>query len=167
MEENVTKLYPGWKEAAIKILERVERDGYGIMFSHEDLYVLMDIKVPEVATPEEFKKHAFEVMTNTLNLSKSLLEEHNLCLHNVRGQGYQVLHPDDQVTVAADKRFRRALHHIGQAVAVLTHVDVDSLSYDGQQEQVRRLGKAAFLFSGLSKKKKVGGGEEGPLALAE
>jgi hypothetical protein len=160
MQNGITKLYPGWKEATVKIVERVSREGYGIMFSHEDLYAMMDIKVPEMATPEVFKKHAFEVMASTLNLFKCLLEEHNLCLHNVRGQGYQVLHPDDQVTIAADKRFKRALHHIGQAVAVLTHVDVDALSFDGQQEQVRRLGKAAFLFSGLSKKKKVAENEK-------
>lgn len=168
MEENVTKLYPGWKEAADQIVKRVSAEGYGVMISHENLLAMMDMKTPEAGTAEDFKKYAFELLTNTVNLTKSLLEEHNLCLHNVRGQGYQVLHPDDQVTIAADKRIKKALHHVGQALMVLTHVDGEALSYDGQQEQVRRLGKVGFLFSALSKKKKVGnGGDEGQLALPE
>jgi hypothetical protein len=153
MENNVTKIWPGWKEAARKITERVEKDGYGILISQNDLLKMMDIKTPEYATPQEYKKYAFEVMNSLVNLTIILLEEHNLCLHNVRGQGYQILHPNDQVTIAADTKFRKVIHHLSQAVSILTHVDQDSLSYDGQQEQIRRLGKAAFLFSGLSKKK--------------
>jgi hypothetical protein len=159
MKENVTKLYPGWKEAVTKIVERVEKEGYGVMFSTEALFEMMDIKVPETATPEDWKKHSLEVMASTTNLIETLLKDHNLCLHNVRGQGYKILHPDDQVTIGADKRFKSVLHHLGKAMQVLTHVDPDKLSYEGQQQQMRRLGKAAFLVAGIKGKKRITGGE--------
>ena len=165
--DNTVKLFPGWREAADRIVDRVTEQGYGVIFSHDDLLKMMDIKQPEMATPEEFNKYSLEVMTSTVSLSLWLLHNHNLCLHNVRGQGYQILHPDDQVTIAADKKFKKVIHHLGQAVAILTHVDQQALSHDGQQAQMRGLGKAAFLISGFSKKKKFPGEVDKQAALPE
>lgn len=167
MMENAVKLFPGWREAADRIVERVTEQGYGVIFSHDDLLKMMDIKLPEMATPDEYKKYSLEVMTSTVNLTQWLLHNHNLCLHNVRGQGYQILHPDDQVTIAADKRFKMVAHHLGKAVEVLTRVDQEALSHDGQQAQLRGLGKAAFLISGFSKKRKFPGEGGSPAALPE
>ena len=167
MADNVTKLYPGWKEAVHKIVDRVSKEGYGVMLSFEDLFALMDIKTPATATCEEWQKYQFEVLDNIENLKRALLEDYNICLQNVRGQGYQVLHPDDQVTVAVDKALKKALARVRQAVIIATHVDQTALSFDGQQNQMRQLEKASFLHAAMSKKGQFAGGTKEPLALAE
>jgi hypothetical protein len=164
--QNVTKLFPGWKEAVSQIVDRVGREGYGVMLSFENLFTMMDIQTPATATFEEWQKHQFEVLDNIENLKRSLLEDHNICLQNVRGQGYQVLHPDDQVTIAANKLFKKAMTKVRQAVEVITHVDLAALSFDGQQQQMRQLEKASFLHAVMSKKK-IGVGGGAPLAIEE
>ena len=166
MQNGVTKLYPGWKEATTQIVARVRKEGYGLIFSFENLFSMMDIQTPAMATCEVWQKHQFEVLDHIENLKRVLLEDHNICLQNVRGQGYQVLHPDDQVTVAANRLFKKAMTKVRQAVEVITHVDMEALSFDGQQQQMRQLEKAAFLHSVMSKKK-IGGEEKEPLAISE
>jgi len=165
---DVIKLYPGWKEAAEQIAKKVKAEGYEIILTWEELYDLMDIKVPETATKEKWKEHEFEVLQNMENLKKLLLREYNLHLENVRGVGYQVLHPNDQVRIAPDKQLEKALAHVEKAREILTNVNQEALSFDGQQHQMRGLEKVGFYKAVMGKGKKIiGPSEGGPLSLPE
>jgi len=165
---DMVKLYPGWKEAGAHIVARTEAEGYGLVFSFEELFCLMDLKWPETASLEDWKRLSFEKLQYMENLKNLLLEEHNLCLHNIRGEGYRVLHPNDQVTVGIEKEYQKIGRLICKIVNKAVHVNQMELSFDGQQQQMRHLEKAAFLQAVMGKKKKLaGGGENGPPALPE
>ena len=167
MQNGVTKLYPGWKEAVDQIADRVNREGYGVMFSHEDLHKMMDIKIPETGTHEEYKKRDLEIMASIVNLTDTLLKEHNICLKNVRGQGYMVLTPDDQVSIGVEQEWRKIGRLVCKAVQKAVCVNQEALSFEGQQMQVRQMEKASFFRAAMSKKKRVVGGEKESLALTE
>lgn len=164
---DMVKLYPGWKEAAAHIVARTEAEGYGLSFSFKELFDLMDFKKMEIGSAEEWEKYSFEKLQNLENLKNLLLEEHNLCLHNIRGEGYQVLHPDDQITLAIDKDYRKIGKMVCKIIKKAIHVNQQELSFDGQQQQMRQMEKAAFLQAVMGKRKKVAGGGEGPPALPE
>jgi hypothetical protein len=163
----VLKLHPGWQEAARQIVVRTEAEGYGLVFSFEELFTLMDLKEPQTANLEEWRRHSFEKLQYVENLKSLLLQEHNLCLQNIRGVGYQVLHPDDQVTVAIDRDYRRIGRMLCKIVNKAIHVNQRELSFEGQQHQMRQLERAAFLKAVMGKGKKLAAGGEGPPALPE
>lgn len=165
--DGVTKLHPGWKEAVSQIVDRVRLEGYGVMFSHEDLHKMMDIKIPETGTHDEYKKRDLEIMSSIVNLTDTLLKEYNICLKNVRGQGYMVLTPDDQVSIGVEQEWRKIGRLVCKAVQKAVCVNQEALSFEGQQVQVRQIEKASFFRAAMSKKKKIGGEEGAPLAIAE
>jgi len=159
-DDKAIKLYPGWKEAADRILKRWENEGYGILISFQELHGYMDITEPRNGTSAQWKSYSFEVLQATENLKKYLLEEHLLHLENVRGQGYMVLHPNDQVTIAANKLFKKAMFKVNQTIKLLTHVDMSSLSEEGKQSQLLQLEKAAWLKASFRGKRKFPGPQD-------
>lgn len=153
---NTIKLYPGWKEAAMQIAKRVSEKGYELFLSFDELYELMDIKQPsQTQSINQWKMHSFEWLQHIENLKKILLEEYNICLFNVRGEGYRVLHPNEQIMEAVPKRMKKAMQTINKAVLELTHVNQELLSYDAQQNQFRNMERISFVKAALSKRRKI------------
>jgi len=152
-----TKKHPGWKNAAEIILERFDQEGYGILFSDKELDNMLDIQKPRFGSYDAFQKFQFERLMHTENLKEYLLAEYNLCLENVRGKGYMLMCPDDQVMKTSRRYMVLARRKINKMVSVLTHVDMESLSDAGQQEQIALMGRAAFVRSAMNKRKLLTG----------
>ena len=101
------KKHPGWKNAVEIILKRFDEEGYGILFSNQELFEMFDIKQPTYSSYEDFQKFCFERLDHMENLKIELLEAYNICMSNMRGNGYVLLHPDDQVTKEAKKKMEK------------------------------------------------------------
>jgi hypothetical protein len=149
----MTKAYPGWKNALEKILIRVKLEGYGVIFSHEELLALMDIQIPQVATLQELQKYQLETLSSVENLKDTLIEEYSLYLMNIRGVGYQILHPNDQVDKAPKKHLKKMRKELTRAMTSLTNVHAELLDYDRSQARVRGLARLAFIRAAINKKK--------------
>lgn len=155
-ENNLIKLYPPWKQAAQVIAARVEAEGYGLLFTFEELHQMMDLKPPSGKLGiGEWRSSQFEWLQHIENLKDTLLEEYNLGFMNKRGIGYLVLHPNDQVMVAVPKRMHKAMLTVNKAIKELTHVNQALLSYEAQQAQFRNMEKVAFVKAALSKKRNL------------
>lgn len=146
------RIYPPWKEAVEIIAGRVKREGYGIIFSHEELLNLFDLKTPELATPEVWRKLQFDVLQSLESLKDALLSEHSIYLLNIRGLGYQALPPGEQVEVVPRKYMKKIHNLIMKSIKSLVHV-ADEMLDEGQQEtRLRNLEKLAFLKGASGRK---------------
>ena len=148
-----TKKHPAWKNAVEKIVERFEAEGYGVIFSPDELLDWFDMKIPENGTFEAFNAFAFEKLSQMENTKTELLLEYNLALENIRGKGYMLVHPNDQVTKTAGKYMQMARRKLNQAVLRLMHVDAAQLDMDASQARLQGLARMAFIKSAMNKRK--------------
>jgi hypothetical protein len=156
----VVKPYPGWKNAEQKIVEIVEREGYGKTLVHSTLLDWFDIIEPEEMTKEAWKGYTFEILGSTQNLIDSLLINHNIFIYNIRGEGYQILHPDDQVGRGVDKSIKRVIGQLRKAMLVLKCVNDGLLSIEGQRKRLAKITTIAKINNSLKKKIKVDDSKE-------
>ena len=150
-----TKKHPAWKNAIEIILKRFDTKGYGIVFSDEEINEMLEIKKPEFGSYDSFQKFQLERMSQLESLKEVLLENSSLCLESLRGNGYILMHPDDQVQIVAKKFFKHARNKIKRATAVLINVNYELLSSDVKQKQLDMLGKTAFIKAAMNKRKLI------------
>jgi hypothetical protein len=159
------KSYPPYKNAVNVIVNDTEDSGYGKLFTHENLKLLMDMEEP--TTIPEYKKFEFEYMTAIENLKDELLVDYNIFLCSEKGKGYRVLEPEEQVTNGADRYFKRSYKEIAKAMKSLIHVQEELLSDQVKQDRQRKMQRAAFLQAAYRKKNISSGNErkeiEGPM----
>jgi len=148
-----TKKHPPWKNAIEIILGRFDEEGYGIMFSDEEINKMLEMKKPVYGAYDDFQRFQLERLNQLESLKIALLESVNLCLENSRGNGYVLMHPDDQVKIVGKKFLKHARNKVNRAASVLTNVDNESLSNEGRQRQLDMLGKAAFIRAAMNKRK--------------
>jgi len=149
---------PAWREAIDTIAQMVEERGRNLYFSHEEMDVMLDLpkltKMPKSIDEfeEYFKKRGIERLESMEQLKSSLLEEYNIQLKNVPGQGYRVTEADEQVIKGPDKHMRKAKREMLKANKLLVFVDNNSLSMEAREAQLRQLGRIAFLKRQFAKK---------------
>ena len=148
----IIRIYPPWKEAVQVIANRVRQEGYGIIFSHEELLNLFDLKMPETATPEVWRKLQFDLLQNLDNLKDALLSEHSIFLLNIRGLGYEILHPGDQIEVVPQKYMKKIHTLIMKSIKSLVCVAEGVLDEGQQQSRLRNLERMAFLKGASGRK---------------
>jgi len=144
------KRYPGWKNAEDEIIKLVALKGYDFIISMEKLHDFIELEEP--TTLEAYKKYQFEWLGSVENLKDSLLENHQICLMNLRGKGYMVCTPDDQVSKAYAKIMRKVGLGINKALATLVNVNQSLLSGEGSKIRLENLAKISFLKQTTNKK---------------
>ena len=147
------KKHPGWKNAVEVIVNRVESEGYGITITHSELLEYFDIERPKDQSFDEYQKFQLTLLKFTDQTKEELIEDHNLCLNSVRGEGYQVLHPNDQVSIMPGKLIKKARRHIALLQRVLTNVNSELLSIDKDKERLCHMQKAAFIKQAINRRK--------------
>ena len=143
---NKTKVHPGWKEAAIIISRRTYKEGHGLLFSHQELEIMMDIK-------KENPENQFEWMDHIFRLKHELLVHHNMHLWPSKGQGYTVLHPNDQVIKVPDSNFKKIRRCLSNTMKTLTHVTSAKLDTDQAAVREHNMNRAAFLHTQMNKRR--------------
>lgn len=149
-----TRLHPIWKEAAVKIAQRVQSEGYGFLIEMDELHSVLEVKTAKDHTPwVDAKRSQFDFLEKVEELKKICLHEHNICLDNERGRGYRVLTPDDQVTKGWERRYEKVRKHIRKAIDVLVNVDQKQLTASGSNDRDRNLNRTVFIMSAANKRK--------------
>lgn len=123
---------PEWLDAADWIANNAQ---YGDLLPHEWLCEKFKLNKPKYGTQEDFDRFSFEYLQNITSLSQYLLEEHSIALQNVRGRGYRVVPPEEQVDVAK-KQAKAEIHRaVRKYAAHLEHIRYDELSVEKQRER--------------------------------
>jgi hypothetical protein len=147
-------MHPVWKEAALDLSRRVESDGYGFLVSMDELYAMLDAKMPRAMSFwKDVKRHQFDFLEKVEELKRELLHEHNICFYNVRGKGYQALPPDEQVSKGWERQHEKVRKHLRKSLDILANVDTRQLSADGQKNRDRNINRTVFIMSAANKRK--------------
>lgn len=146
-------LLPPWRNAAAELF--AGRYSFGDIVPHEELQAALRLPKPSGrVTVEEYESWRLSLLAQTDALSAFLLEEKNICLRAVPGQGYMILEPKDQTEYAMGhglKRVRSELRKMGRR---LTFIDRSALSHEEARKNADALARLAFLQSMANKRKR-------------
>lgn len=149
-----TRMHPIWKEFAHVIAQRVSSDGYGFIIEMDELYGMLEAKRPFAHSLwKDVKKNAFDFLEKVESLKRECLHEHSICLYNVRGKGYQVLPPDDQVSKRWERQHEKVRKHLRKSLDILANVDASQLSDQGLKNRDRNIQRTVFIMSAANKRK--------------
>ena len=141
---------PMWGQVVTAVVERFEEESYGFIVDHAELKELMAI-LP-ARTIEEAKKEQLDYLTGMEKAKNVLLEDYNLCLFSVRGTGYQILHPSEQITKGADYYIKKSQIALSKSMSTLSNVDSDQLNPDEIGLRHNRINRIAFIKGAYRKR---------------
>jgi len=149
------KKHPAWKNAVEIITERFAFEGYGILFSEEDMNAMLDLQKPAMGTFAEFQKYQLQRLQSLTALKDALLEDHNLCLTCAGNYSYSLTHPDDQVNVVSQTIKKQVRGKINRMIKTLVHTDDRELSTESRNKKALELGKMAFVIAAMNKRRLI------------
>jgi len=142
---------PMWGQVVNRVRELFETESYGFTISHDELKELMDIR--PATTIEESKKEQLDYLTGMEKAKDALLEDYNLCLFSVRGEGYQVLYPSEQVKKGADHYIRKSQRALSKTMNTLANIDVDQLGHEEINLRHAKMNRIAFIKAAFRKRR--------------
>lgn len=142
--------HPGWKNAIDEILKRVESEGYGVFFSHEEIKGWLKIEPP--TTIQEAKRKEFEYLNALDHIRTELLEDNCMYLDNKMGEGYTILMPVDQVDKAVEKHMRKMQACLRKGQKTLMHVNSEMIDAETEIRRQYKLQKIAFIRQATRKR---------------
>lgn len=143
------KLFPAWKQAVQDFLAEFK---YGDIVSHDWLVARFGLPLPDDhMSAAAFQARQFEWLSSIEGFKTTLLNDHQVLLQSVRGEGYRWVPPAEQ-TKAATRDFERdATKAFRNAGTRLRHVRLGELSDDQRRENVDALAKLSHLRGSVRK----------------
>lgn len=139
-------LSPIWKQAVKDFLAANLPPGTVIPLNwfegHFQMEPLDDIAT---LTAVEFRQRQFTWLRNMEEFKRELLEEHQICLLSVHGEGYRVVPPGEQTAATTDRFEREVKKAYRQAAVRLKNVQIDRLTEAERRENVDAVAKLAHL----------------------
>lgn len=136
MSDQVTRLFPAWRQAIDDFLQEFH---YGDLISHEWLETRFGMpSLAEVGrmSADQFRERQFEWLGNVESFKSTLLKDHQVCLQSVRGKGYRWIPPHEQTGFASkefEKEAGRVFRTAGQR---LRNVRIAELTDQQRQENL-------------------------------
>ena len=148
-----THLLPAWRNAAAELF--AGQYSHGEIIPHDVLREALRLPEPSGRlTREEWESWRLALVAQVDALAAWLLEEKNLCLKNVQGQGYMILPPAEQTTFAVKqgrKKIRAELRKMGRRLSFIDHA---SLSQDERKANADALARLSFMEQQFRKAKR-------------
>lgn len=146
-------LLPAWRNAAAELFSG--QYAPGDMIPHEVLREALRLPEPTGRlTRDEWESWRLALVAQVDALAAWLLEEKNLCLKSVQGQGYLILPPSDQTEFAVKqgrKKIRQELRKMGRRLSFIDHA---SLSQDERKANADALARLSFMEQQFRKAKR-------------
>lgn len=143
-------LYPTWKQAARDFLEAAFPPGS--LITHAWLEEHFEMPAPaDPMTFKAFQTRQFEWLRNVDSLRTYLLEDHQIYLESIAGEGYRVVPPSEQTKVADGRFEREAARAFQRVTTALENVRVEQLTDAQRRENTDAVAKIAML-RGMARK---------------
>lgn len=151
-----TKQHPAFREAVARILDVFETKGYGAIILDEEFDQYMSLpKPPDMASYKQFRDYEMDKLQRYRAIS-ILLEDHNICLiRSTEIQGFEILPPKMQVSVAYEKRMERVRRELRKAAVTLANIDHTLLTMEEEQDRQNKMSRTAFLKTASSRRKMI------------
>lgn len=152
-------LLPPWKNAAAVLFG--ERYNFGDIVPHDELLASFSLPKPTgKITVDEYETWRLSVLAQQEHLSEWLLEERNMLLVSVSGQGYRICEPEKQTAEALERGMKRVRKEINRMARQLHYVDRSTLTHEQARENADALARAAWMKSQMNKSKRLRIGED-------
>ena len=139
--------YPAWRQA-IKQLVNDKRLTPGALFTHRELHDLFIIKYPErdvAITPADLAKSELQYLSQLNGFQTALLEEHQVALANVKGEGYRIVAPHEQTPWAERQGIADVRKAIRKLATRLTNVDFAQLGTEDRKANADALARLGMM----------------------
>lgn len=135
---------PAWRNAVATLFGG--KYTYGQIVSHDELLTAFDLPKPVgKITTEEYEHWRLAVLSQQDALSEWLLEERNMLLVNVPGQGYRIMEPEMQSGHALERGMKRVRREVKRMIRQLHYVDRSALTHEQARENADALARAAWV----------------------
>ena len=146
-------LLPPWRNAAVELFG--ERYGYGDVVPHEELQAALMLPKPTGRiTVDEYEEWRLSLLSQVDALGTFLLEEKNMCLKAVPGQGYMIVEPAKQTDYALEHGMKRVKSELRKMGRRLTFIDRSALTHEDARKNADALARLSFLQQMASKAKR-------------
>ena len=139
--------YPAWRQA-IKQLVNDKRLTPGALFTHRELHDLFIFKYPErdvAITPADLAKLELQYLSQLNGFQTALLEEHQVALANVKGEGYRIVAPHEQTPWAERQGIADVRKAIRKLATRLTNVDFAQLGTEDRKANADALARLGMM----------------------
>jgi len=142
-EENVS-LFPEWRQAVKDFFDEGFGEGDVVSKSWLEMHFGME-PIAGPMTAEDFQERQFEWLRNMEAFRAELLENHQIFLSVVFGEGYRVVPPGEQTELAQEKFEREAAKAYKRAALTLKNVRQDQLTDAQRKENMDAIAKLSML----------------------
>lgn len=139
-------LLPRWRQAIADYFAAQFKDGD--IVSHawlEEHFGLEALGDDSKLTAQDFKERQFKWLACIENFKRELLEQHQIFLASVHGEGYRVTPPAEQTAIAAEKYETEAKRSYRTAALRLKNVRLTELTDDQRRENMDAIVKLSML----------------------
>lgn len=141
-----TQLLPEWRQAVKDFLAAGFKEG-GIV-SHawlEEHFGMSKLDDDKPLLPADWNARQFEWLRNIEAFRAELLEEHQVFLSSVFGEGYRLVPPREQTAIAQERFEREAKRSYRKAATTLKHVRAAELTESERKENLDAIARIAML----------------------
>ena len=150
-----TRLHPIELEAAKQVAETYT---FGDVISHDQIDSLLGTRVPDApVTPAKFQELSLTKLARLESMKEALLENSNMLLISVRGQGYRICQPSEQTSVAMDVCQKRLGKSLRRAAKALINIQVDMLEQSEIQKNIDARGRLGMIANMTARSKMLRG----------
>lgn len=146
MSDGQITLHPRWKQAVDDFLSAGFFPGdlipHSWLAEHFGMPLLDDAAT---LTPAQYRDRQFEWLQNIESVKSELLEQHQILLASVYGEGYRWVPSAEQTNLAVGHFEREALQAYKKAGRRLVHVRVDELTDEQRRENMDAIGRLSLL----------------------
>lgn len=146
-------LLPPWRNAAAELFG--SRYTFGDVVPHEELQAALMLPKPEgKITVEEYETWRLSLLAQVDALAAFLLEERNMCIKAVPGQGYMIVKPSEQTDYAMGHGMKRVKSELRKMGRRLSFIDRSALTHEEARKNADALARLSFLQSMANKRKR-------------
>lgn len=141
--EGIT-LFPIWRQAVADFL--AENFEPGAIIKKKWLEEHFDIQpIIGKMTAAQFQERQFKWLASMESFRSCLLEEHQILLHSVYGEGYRVVPPHEQTEHSAERFEKEATKAYARAATAMKNVQVDKLTDEQRRHNTDAIAKLSML----------------------
>lgn len=146
-------LLPPWRNAAAELFG--SRYTFGDVVPHDELQAALMLPKPAGRiTVEEYENWRLSLLAQVDALCAYLLEERNMCLKAIPGQGYMIVKPAEQTDYAMKHGMKRVKSELRKMWRRLSFIDRSALTHEEARKNADALARLAFLQSMANKRKR-------------
>lgn len=145
-EADQTQLLPEWRQAVKDFFAAGFKEGD--IVSHrwlEDHFGMPELAEDKPLLPADWSTRQFVWLRNIEAFRTELLENHQIFLNSVYGEGYRLVPPREQTAIAQERFERDAKRSYRKAATTLKHVRIGDLTEAERKENLDAIARIAML----------------------